>query len=190
MMMAYQRGTASIPDHVFPAIWRSSVIQGLNSQSRVVRSLCSGLAATGVVGSSKSVHLRCLLIHSGWLQKVYLTFWIPVVGQAALHCVYSPVKSLSVYSALKRKPPSFVRRLPPPCSCQLLLCLCLCPSGCSFCLIWSVTWSVCLWHWLLGHLNEISSWDLLCFLQSKSVYCLCEFSLVYPECSLYLLVFL
>lgn len=114
MMIAYQRGTASIPDHVFPAIWRSSVIQGLNSQSRVIRSLCSGVAATGVVGSSKSVHLRCLLIHSGWLQKVYLTFGIPVVGQAALHCVYSPVKSLSVYSAVKWKPPSFVRPLPPP----------------------------------------------------------------------------
>lgn len=153
MTMAYQKGTASIPDQVFPAIWRSSVIQGLNSQSRgVVWSLCSGLSAAGVVGSGKSMHLRCLLIHSRWLQKVYLTFWMPVVGQAALHCVYSPVNSLHV---VKWKPPSSVRSLPSSCSCQLPLCLCLCPSGCSFCLTWSVTCAVCLWHWLLGHLNEI-----------------------------------
>lgn len=163
MMMAYQRGTALIPDRVSLAIWRSSVIQGLNSQSRVVWSLCSGLAAAGVVESSKSMHLRCLLIHGGWLQKVYLTFRIPVVGQAALPCVYSPVNSLSVYSAVKWKLSPFLRPLAPPCSCQLPLCLCLCPCGCSFCLPWSVTCSVCLWHWLLGHLNEISSWDLLCF---------------------------
>lgn len=121
MTMAYQRGTASIPDHVSLAIWRSSVIQGLNSQSRVVWSLCSGLAAAGVVGSSKSMHLRCLLIHGGWLQKVYLTFWIPVVGQAALPCVYSPVNPLSVYSVVKWKPSPSLRPLPPPCSCQLPL---------------------------------------------------------------------
>lgn len=43
--MAYQRGTASMPEPVFPAVWGSSVIQGLNSQSRgVVGNLCSGLS--------------------------------------------------------------------------------------------------------------------------------------------------
>lgn len=62
----------------------------------------------------------------------------------------------------------------PPCSC------CVCASALlSVDFVWlglSHVLSVC--HWLLGHLNEISSWDLLCFLQSKSVYCLCEFSLL------------
>lgn len=79
----------------------------------------------------------------------------------------------------------------PICLCKLLLCLCLCPFGCSFCRTWwPATCFVCLWLWLLGHLNEISAWDLLCFLPSESFYCLCEFSLLCPECSLYLLVFL
>lgn len=102
-------------------------------------------------------------------------------------CLF-PCNSPGVFAALRGKhdfvSSSFLRWL-----CQLL-CLCLCPLGCWCCLTWwSVTCSVCLFL-LLGCLKEISSWDLLCFLQSKSCYCLCEFSLLYPECSLYLLVFL
>jgi len=134
--------------------------------------------------SEQWVHAPAMATYSGSPPKE-----VHSVGHVALPCVCSPVISPSVFSALRGKHNFFEQLLP---QVAFASCCCVCASA-----LLSVNAvqlgglsHVLSVSFLLGCLKEISSWDLLCFLQSKSCYCLCEFSLLYPECSLYLLVFL
>lgn len=151
-MMAYQGGPASIPDCVFPAIWRPSVIQGLNSQSRgVFWSLCSGPLLPGELGVV--VCASEVFTYSQWVMTKGLTDLLGPCGRASCcvldlfpyklpQCTYSSgVETVTLCVA------------PAP---MFLLCLCLCPSECWFCPTWLVTCSVC-----LSMTSGSSKWDFL-----------------------------
>lgn len=104
-----------------------------------------------------SVHPRCSLIHSGWQQKVWLTFWVPLLGQAAVCLIYSSVNSLSVVQQWSGNRHHLCGPLPHVLAVFVPLpfwVLILSDLACHM---------FCLCHWLLGYLNEIFSWDLLCF---------------------------
>lgn len=149
-MMAYQGGPASIPECVFPAIWRPSVIQGLNSQSRgVVWSLCSGPGELGAILCGSEV-----FTYPQWVTTKGLTDLLDLSAGASC-CVLDlfPCKVPRCSTAVEWKPSPFVWP-PPPCSC------CVCASallsvdfvrlGLSHVLSLPLTSGLSKWDFLLG----------------------------------------
>lgn len=145
-MMAYQGGPASIPECVFPAIWRPSVIQGLNSQSRgVVWSLCSGPGELWAILWASEV-----FTYPQWVTTKGLADLLgPPAGASCCALDLSPCK-LPQCSGNRH----YLCGPPPPCSC------CVCASallsvdfvwlGLSHVLSLSLTSGLSKWDFLLG----------------------------------------
>lgn len=149
-MMAYQGSPASIPECVFPAIWRPSVIQGLNSQSRgVVWSLCSGPGKLWAIICASEV-----FTYPQWVMTKGLADLLgPPAGASCFALDLSPCK-LPQCSGNRHYlcgPLPHVLAVFVPLPFWVLI---LSDLACHM---------FCLCHWLLGYLNEIFSWDLLCF---------------------------
>lgn len=169
-MMAYQGGPASIPACVFPAIWRLQLFRGwIHKAEELFGAFALDQLPPGELGWV--VCASKVFTYPQWVTTKGLTDLLGPCGGAS-YCVLDlfPCK----LPAVEWKPSPFVWPLP-LCSC------CVCASA---------LLSVDFVRFGLSHVlsvTVIDFWVILMrfspgiyfvFLQSKSVYCFCEFSLL------------